>query len=306
MSRLPRLAPVPPPQHPDFFELGESGATLARLCLETLSFECDWVLERQRWSPHGTHGWRSLPWLLVLVAIKGRYECTLEHGVSFTTGPYEALVLPAGVPHCIDFPVPGVLVAAHLNYRVLGGIDILRFFELPHHLPRRCGRPIAELLDRIARNRQTRQYGIVSAVMEKSLGFELLALLLKQAASRTADIARLMRLQRLSGVLELIHERIGEPLAITELCRQAKLSRQRFYAVFKEATGFSPKEYVSRAKIQKAKQLLISKVLTVANVSDQLGYCNPYHFSRQFKKLAGVSPSVYRQQVFEYGSLSVK
>lgn len=296
MSR--RAQQVPPPLHPDFFELGDS---LSRLCLESLSFECDWIRERQHWAPHGTRGWRALPSLLVLVAIKGRYECILENGVRFTTKPFEALVLPAGVRHQIEFPVPGVLVAAHLNYRVLGGIDVLRFFKLPHHLPRRAGKPIAELLDRIARNRRTREFRIVSAVTEKSLGFELLALLLRQSASRRIDLSRLLGLQRLSRVLELIHDRIGEQLTIGELCRQAQLSRQRFHAVFKEASGFSPKDYVSRAKIQRAKQLLISKDLTVANVSDQLHYCNPYHFSRQFKRVAGVSPSAYRRQMFEAG-----
>lgn len=294
---MSRPRPVPPPQHPDYFELGES---LTRLCMETLSFECDWIRATQSWPAHGTNGWRSLPSLLVLIAIKGRYECVLENGVRFTTRPHEALVLPAAVPHRIQFPIPGVLVAAHLNFRVLGGIDVMRFFDVPPHLPRSTGAEIGKLLDAIARNRQTRNFGIASAVREKALGFQLLALLLQHARTRRIDVARLMQMQRLSHVLEEIHERIGERLSIGELCRQARLSRQRFYAVFKEASGFAPKEYLSRAKIQKAKQLLISRDLSIANVSDRLGYCNPYHFSRQFKALAGVSPSVYRRRIFEF------
>src|ERR1043165_3313343 len=94
---------VQPPQHPQFFEMGES---LTRLCMDSLTFEIEWIREKQPWPEHGTHGWRSLPSLLVLVAIKGHYECKLENGVHFRTGPHEALVLPAGVPHQIQFPVP--------------------------------------------------------------------------------------------------------------------------------------------------------------------------------------------------------
>jgi len=295
--------PVPPPQHPEFFELGDS---LTRLFLESLSFECDWIRPRQPWPAHGTHGWRTLPSLLVLVAIKGRYECALENGVRFTSGPGEAVVLAAGVPHRVQFPVEGTLVAAHLSYRVLGGIDVMCFFDIPPHLPRQVGTRVGTLLDRIARNRQTKSFGIASGVREKALAFELLSLLLQQGSPRSIDVARLANLQRLSRVLEFIHEHVDEPLSIRELCRQAQLSRQRFHTVFKEASGFSPKEYVSRAKIQKAKQMLISKDLSVANISDRLGFCNPFHFSRQFKLFAAVSPSAYRRRIFEYELLDKK
>jgi AraC-like DNA-binding protein len=268
--------------------------------MDSLTFEIEWIREKQPWPEHGTHGWRSLPSLLVLVAIKGHYDCKLENGVHFRTGPHEALVLPAGVPHQIQFPHPGVLVGAHLNYQVLGGIDLLRFFDVPHRFIKPAGKLIGNLLQKIARGRQTASYGIPSAVREKALGFELLSLILQHASSRRIDVARIMQLQRLSRVLEFIQEQIDQPITIGDLCRQARLSRQRFHAVFKEASGFSPKDYLSRAKIQKAKQLLISKELSIGNIADQLGYCNPYHFSTQFKLHSGVSPSVYRRRIFEY------
>ena len=117
------------------------------------------------------------------------------------------MVLPAGVPHRIQFPVAGVLVAAHLNYRVLGGIDVVRFYDLPHRLTGQAGKMIGNLLQHIARGRQTLQYGIPSAVREKALGFELLALILKHGTPRRIDVARIMQLQRLSRVLEVARVR---------------------------------------------------------------------------------------------------
>src|SRR5262249_24289234 len=122
---------------------------------------------------------------MVLVAIRGHYDCELENGIRFVAGPYQAVVLAAGVPHSIKFPKPGLLVAAHLNYRVLGGIDVVRFFDIPYLFSRKAGKKVGSLVDRIARNRQTRSFGIAHAVREKALAFELLSLLLQQGRARS-------------------------------------------------------------------------------------------------------------------------
>ncbi|OQY33178.1 MAG: hypothetical protein B6241_08735 [Spirochaetaceae bacterium 4572_59] len=60
---------------------------------------------------------------------------------------------------------------------------------------------------------------------------------------------------------------------------------------FNEHTGLSPYQYFLQMKINKAKELLFQKDLSVKEVSFKLAFDNPYYFSRFFKKKTGVSPS---------------
>ncbi|NQZ70101.1 MAG: helix-turn-helix transcriptional regulator [Lentisphaeria bacterium] len=53
-------------------------------------------------------------------------------------------------------------------------------------------------------------------------------------------------------------------------------------------------EYVKQLRLNKAKILLATTSLYVAEVADKVGFSNQFHFSRQFKKMFGVSPSDYQ------------
>jgi YesN/AraC family two-component response regulator len=65
--------------------------------------------------------------------------------------------------------------------------------------------------------------------------------------------------------------------------------------VFKQATGLSITAYVIKKRIEKAKQLLIERVLTLPEVAERVGFSDYNYFSRVFKKEVGVSPINYRK-----------
>lgn len=72
------------------------------------------------------------------------------------------------------------------------------------------------------------------------------------------------------------------------------LSKSRFSHKFKEVTGTVPIEYFINLKIKKAKELLASSDLTVAEIAQRVGYENALYFSRLFKKYTKHSPTEYR------------
>lgn len=75
---------------------------------------------------------------------------------------------------------------------------------------------------------------------------------------------------------------------------QAGLSAPRLRVLFRQATGLSPKQYQLAARMDRAARLLADSALPVSVIAEQTGYDSIYHFSRQFKRSCGTSPSQYR------------
>ncbi|MNY49749.1 Arabinose operon regulatory protein [compost metagenome] len=77
------------------------------------------------------------------------------------------------------------------------------------------------------------------------------------------------------------------------------LNPSYFSALFKEQTGFTFSEYVARSRIQKAKELLLQTRLTIADISEQVGYQTSKYFIKLFKEYEGTSPNQYRKQMMD-------
>ena len=71
------------------------------------------------------------------------------------------------------------------------------------------------------------------------------------------------------------------------------MSDTYFRKLFKEEFGMSPKQYVIRHRIQHAASLIIAGYYTLEEIAEHCGYNDYKHFSVEFKKLTGVSPSKY-------------
>lgn len=65
--------------------------------------------------------------------------------------------------------------------------------------------------------------------------------------------------------------------------------------LFKHHGDVTPHEYIMRLKLNKAANLLLTSTLTVKDIGEQVGFIDPYHFSRNFKKFHSYSPQHYRE-----------
>lgn len=88
-----------------------------------------------------------------------------------------------------------------------------------------------------------------------------------------------------------IEENISSVFDLNGLAAEARLSLPNLNEVFKSYTGMTPYQYCIHAKINRAKEILASGETSVKSISLQLGFDDPYYFSRLFKKKTGVSPS---------------
>lgn len=82
--------------------------------------------------------------------------------------------------------------------------------------------------------------------------------------------------------------------SVSEIALKAGYSTDHFTRTFKKIMGCSPQQFLVNARITKAKSMLLDSGLTIKEIADQLGYCNAYFFSRQFKMMTDHTPSEFR------------
>lgn len=86
------------------------------------------------------------------------------------------------------------------------------------------------------------------------------------------------------------------PWRVPELARMANMSVPQFFRRFRQATGSTPIDWLRRERINQAKRRLLESSDSIQEISEQVGYADQFYFSRDFKRLTGVSPSRYRRQ----------
>ena len=99
-------------------------------------------------------------------------------------------------------------------------------------------------------------------------------------------------LSRIDAYLEACCE---QTITLEALAGLANLSVFHFARRFKLTTGLSPYQYVISWKIKRARQLLRVGDKPIADISDELGFASPTHFSAAFKRAVGQSPREFQR-----------
>lgn len=84
----------------------------------------------------------------------------------------------------------------------------------------------------------------------------------------------------------------ADNIRIGDISRSCGTNPSTFSRIFKQTIGMSPSDYLTRARIEAAKAMLLHSG-RMREVSQRVGFCDEYYFSRIFKKVTGVAPSVY-------------
>jgi len=99
---------------------------------------------------------------------------------------------------------------------------------------------------------------------------------------------------KLQQVLCYIEERITQPIGIRDLASEVRMSQFHFARMFKAAVGDPPHEYITRVRMERAKQLLAASDLPLREVATSVGYQTQAHFTGVFHKRVGVTPRTFR------------
>jgi AraC-like DNA-binding protein len=132
---------------------------------------------------------------------------------------------------------------------------------------------------------------------ERSVFMEMLHLLFLWNNSRhTLNYDKIKKVEK---VTEYILQHYAEKIKLQDLADSIHLSQSYLQVIFKEVTGNSPIEYLINIRMNKAKELMREAGPGIGEIAEQVGFSDPFYFSRCFKRLEGVSPNEYRKAVSE-------
>lgn len=96
-------------------------------------------------------------------------------------------------------------------------------------------------------------------------------------------------------VMSFVDEHISDDnVNIDDMASAAATSKSGLNRKMKSLTGVTPMDFLARARMKKAQQLLSDTDLTIFEVADKCGYYDPKYFSKVFKRTTGKSPSDYK------------
>ncbi len=96
---------------------------------------------------------------------------------------------------------------------------------------------------------------------------------------------------------EYIEEHKSDPISLGEVAKTLNVSTFYFCKLFKKATGLNFTDYLSRVRIEKAKNLLLNPNLRVSEIAYEVGFQSLTHFNRVFLRIVGCSPTSYRDSL---------
>jgi AraC family transcriptional regulator len=98
--------------------------------------------------------------------------------------------------------------------------------------------------------------------------------------------------EKLMRAIEYIQDQLHTGLTVSGIARSVNMSPYHFTRLFKTSTGQSPYRYVIEARARKAKELLASGKLSIAEVAYDVGFADQSHLTRHLKQLLGVTPKM--------------
>jgi AraC family transcriptional regulator, transcriptional activator FtrA len=100
----------------------------------------------------------------------------------------------------------------------------------------------------------------------------------------------------LAALMDKLRGRLHKPMSIAELARLAAMSERTFIRRFRAASGMAPGEWITRARVDRARELLESSALSVDQIATRTGLGTPATLRHHFRRKVGVSPAEYRKR----------
>ena len=135
-------------------------------------------------------------------------------------------------------------------------------------------------------------------VFRASLGTALATRLLQRHNSRSLpmrDVQGGMSGWKLKQVISYIEDNLESELSLAEIASVAGISVSHLKTLFRHSTGTPVHQYVLRRRVERAKQLLQDRNLSIAQVAFATGFAHQSHLARHMRKILGTTPAVLRK-----------
>ncbi len=135
-------------------------------------------------------------------------------------------------------------------------------------------------------------------LMLDCMGVQIGALMLRELKSnlRKYSLASPYSKSYIDIAISYMHEYLSANITMDDICKEVNLSPFHFIRIFREKTGLSPHQYLLKLRIDKASELLLSRIYSVSETARICGFINLSHFSKTFRQMTGRSPMDFRNR----------
>ncbi|MDQ6419431.1 response regulator [Paenibacillus sp. LHD-117] len=204
------------------------------------------------------------------------------------------------------------LMITDIRMPELGGLDLVeRVSQLPHppQVIVISGHPEFDYA------RRAMQYGVIEYLL-KPIDKIKLVQAVESALKRKDERLRVERMEKLvdpklletvqndnayslqvQEAIRFMEVRLDQQLSLRDIADHLHMNASYFSVLFKEQTGLTFTEYLTRRRMQRAKELLSGTRATIAEIAEKVGYQTDKYFLKVFRNVEGVSPGQYRKNV---------
>ena len=258
---------------------------------------------------------KLLDYLLVYIA-DGRGRFVID-GREYEARPGDLFWIPPDAPHSMEGYAPGMhcpyahfdLVYrpshSHWDFTIPAGmLDLGELKPLMHEPVRHP--LLAGLKGRIRSHTNRRVGELLQDICAEAARAQPFAGL-RMSGMMTEVVAEILRGRTelpgeqmahapfLERAADAINRRCHEPVRMGELARMCELSVSHFRHLFREHFGVTPREYLRRARLRRARELMVTTAMTLSEIAGKVGFETIHSFSRAFRDTEGISPTEYRK-----------
>ncbi|MDF2803726.1 MAG: hypothetical protein K0S61_3629 [Anaerocolumna sp.] len=228
-----------------------------------------------------------------VIPTKGKARFTIDkHSYELKPG----VILHAGAGIQLDKEVLGGSEWKYilLHYKVVGDTRLKNILESQNFIlpiENYGSMELEILLQKLIRLRDDRSP--INRFKTKTLIYSVFENILQFAWQATIGTKE----ESLDHILEYIHSNMNQNLSVSHLAEMLNMDSKQFHYLFQKKIGTCPKKYLIQFKMDRAKELLKDVNYSITSVASMVGYDDPLHFSRIFKKNTGHSPSAFRENL---------
>ncbi len=189
------------------------------------------------------------------------------------------------------------VLALGFSVEVLGGIDLLNFFNVPITFPHTEETSLKEgMLELFELKSLSEGLNLKQIAEQKRILFEIFGIIIDKASPKKEATLLSTETYGCLPAVKYLNEHFASPPEIVKLLKMCHFSQSHFFRLFKKLTGVTPFNYVKHRRIEEAQRLLLTTSLSVAEIGERVGWPDQFHFSRTFKSETNFSPQQYRKQ----------
>lgn len=227
---------------------------------------------------------------ILLYCLEGKGTVEID-GESFVLGASDALCIPRSAQHryYADAQAPWSILWVHFK-----GENVSFFPITP------CR--VIHMNSTAADQRMMTLFRLVFRVLERNYSqgnfiylSQVLSVILSEVYFREKTNESPAGRRIVTKAVHYMTEHLSGQLRLEQLCDMFRISGSYLNVIFREETGHAPLDFFLHLKMQEACRLLEDPSMRVGEAARQLGYEDPYYFSRVFSRVIGMSPRAYRE-----------